>query len=406
MSTVVTKNVQVGTSGTAAQNFTVYQPVTPDGTVRIGNGNSGSVTDLVTLNSSGNLGIGTSSPSEKLTVNGNIKLGTSGTAFLYGPSTTGRSVLSNSDSTAYVTLYGSSYGSSLDSVISFVAGTSNVMTFNSSGNLGLGVTPSAWATFKAMQVGPNAAAAFVAGNGADSWFGDSAYYNAGWKYAASGVAVSAMQQASGAFKFYTAPSGTAGNAITFTQAMTLDASGNLLVGTIDTSMGGLKGLRVGSGSATGAALVIAGVGAANKGFFYSSSAGVTWETVSGALAQVVSGGTGGVSLANGATSWSAISDERLKTVLTPFENAAEKVCSLRTGTGRYLTDDETVSRSFLIAQDVQVILPEAVDVQNDEQNTLALRYTDTIPLLVAAIQEQQALITQLQADVAALKAAA
>lgn len=171
-------------------------------------------------------------------------------------------------------------------------------------------------------------------------------------------------------------------------------------------MGGLKGLRVGSGSATGAALVIAGVGAANKGFFYSSSAGVTWETVSGALAQVVSGGTGGVSLANGATSWSAISDERLKTVLTPFENAAEKVCSLRTGTGRYLTDDETVSRSFLIAQDVQVILPEAVDVQNDEQNTLALRYTDTIPLLVAAIQEQQALITQLQADVAALKAAA
>jgi len=74
MSTVVTKNIQVGTSGTAAQNFTVYQPVTPDGTVRIGNGNSGSVTDLVTLNSSGNLGIGTSSPTEKLTVAGNAML--------------------------------------------------------------------------------------------------------------------------------------------------------------------------------------------------------------------------------------------------------------------------------------------------------------------------------------------
>jgi hypothetical protein len=35
----------------------------------------------------------------------------------------------------------------------------------------------------------------------------------------------------GGFAFYTAPSGTAGNPITFTQAMTLDASGNLLVGT-------------------------------------------------------------------------------------------------------------------------------------------------------------------------------
>jgi hypothetical protein len=38
------------------------------------------------------------------------------------------------------------------------------------------------------------------------------------------------QQNDGAHKFYVAPSGTAGNAITFTQAMTLDASGNLLVG--------------------------------------------------------------------------------------------------------------------------------------------------------------------------------
>jgi hypothetical protein len=35
----------------------------------------------------------------------------------------------------------------------------------------------------------------------------------------------------GGFRWYTAPSGTAGNAITFTQAMTLDASGNLMVGT-------------------------------------------------------------------------------------------------------------------------------------------------------------------------------
>jgi len=40
-----------------------------------------------------------------------------------------------------------------------------------------------------------------------------------------------LRQDGGTFKFFTAPSGTAGNAISFTQAMTLDASGNLLVGT-------------------------------------------------------------------------------------------------------------------------------------------------------------------------------
>ena len=70
MSTVVAKNVQVGTSGTATDNFTIRQPATPDGTVRIANGNSGTTTDLVTVTSAGNVGVGTSSPGQKLDVAG------------------------------------------------------------------------------------------------------------------------------------------------------------------------------------------------------------------------------------------------------------------------------------------------------------------------------------------------
>ena len=68
MSTLVTKNIQVGADGTPANNFTIFQPVTPDGTLRIGNGNTGVTTGLVTLTSAGNFGIGTSSPSAKLDV--------------------------------------------------------------------------------------------------------------------------------------------------------------------------------------------------------------------------------------------------------------------------------------------------------------------------------------------------
>ena len=112
----------------------------------------------------------------------------------------------------------------------------------------------------------------------------------------------------------------------------------------------------------------------------------------------------GVYLGYGNTSWSSSSDERIKTAIIPFENALEKVCTLRAGTGRYLTDEETVSRSFLIAQDVQAVLPEAVNVQDDEIGTLGLQYTDVIPLLVAAIKEQQALITGQQAMLASLTA--
>ena len=58
MSTAITKNVQVGSSGTATDNFTIFQPATPDGTLRIGNGNSGITTSLLALTSAGNLGLG------------------------------------------------------------------------------------------------------------------------------------------------------------------------------------------------------------------------------------------------------------------------------------------------------------------------------------------------------------
>jgi hypothetical protein len=113
----------------------------------------------------------------------------------------------------------------------------------------------------------------------------------------------------------------------------------------------------------------------------------------------------GVYLGAGLTSWGSLSDERQKTNLQSITDASNKLNTLRTVTGRYITDEETVSRAFLIAQDVQKVLPEAVDAQEDEEGTLGLRYTDVIPLLVAAIKEQSALITQLQADVAALKGA-
>ena len=54
MSTLKTNNVQVGQSVTATNNFTLYQPSTPDGTVRLGVGNTGATTaDVASFNSSG-----------------------------------------------------------------------------------------------------------------------------------------------------------------------------------------------------------------------------------------------------------------------------------------------------------------------------------------------------------------
>ena len=53
MSTVKSKKLQVGTDATASNNFTIYQPDSPDGSVVIGQGNADSPTEVAKFNSNG-----------------------------------------------------------------------------------------------------------------------------------------------------------------------------------------------------------------------------------------------------------------------------------------------------------------------------------------------------------------
>ena len=53
MSTVKTVKYQVGTDGTSSNNFTIYQPDPPDGTMRIGVGNADNPTEIAQFTSSG-----------------------------------------------------------------------------------------------------------------------------------------------------------------------------------------------------------------------------------------------------------------------------------------------------------------------------------------------------------------
>jgi len=114
--------------------------------------------------------------------------------------------------------------------IAFAEGGAEVARFDSSGNFGLGVTPSAWvSTAKGIDIGTWSAFANL-NSGAVSVLQNSWEYSAGaFKYKNTDPA-SKYDQVSGQHRWFNAPSGTAGNAITFTQAMTLDASGNLGAG--------------------------------------------------------------------------------------------------------------------------------------------------------------------------------
>jgi hypothetical protein len=141
------------------------------------------------------------------------------------------------------------------------------------------------------------------------------------------------------------------------------------------------------------------------GFYYSRATGSTsgryWFSGAdnGNSYIVYNQNNTGVYISNGATSWTANSDERLKDIIEPITDAANKVSSMRSVIGKYKSDEEGTRRSFLIAQDVQAVLPEAISthkIQGDDTDYLGVSYTDVIPLLVAAIKELKAEIDTLK----------
>jgi hypothetical protein len=111
------------------------------------------------------------------------------------------------------------------------------MTFEAStyilnrGNLGLGVTPSAWNTaYKAFQFGTTGAIFGESGDAANYFTTNTFVDSVGFKYITSDWALGYFQENGVHSWRTTATSGTAGAAISFTQAMTLDASGRLALG--------------------------------------------------------------------------------------------------------------------------------------------------------------------------------
>ena len=169
------------------------------------------------------LGVGTSSPTVKLHASGSSTYvagieGSSTGAFLgFRASGSGGSM---ADPTVAV-------GANADNLL-FRAGGAERARINSAGNLGLGVTPNTVDLGKVLQVGALGCGIWTPGD-RNTVFTSNSYYNSGNKYATTGPA-GQYQISSGVHYWYTAPSGTAGNAISFTQAMTLDANGNLNVG--------------------------------------------------------------------------------------------------------------------------------------------------------------------------------
>jgi hypothetical protein len=347
------------------------------------------------------LGIGTSSPGTKLDVVG------AGTFRVDGSGSTTPLILRNNNtaSTQLVKLGFDSNGAIKASINAAVYG-NDYMTFNvgsdtermrldSSGNLGLGVTPSAWSG-KAIDV--SGYASFATWNNASGVVNNGFYNSSGqWIYKNT-AAASAYYQVSGQHVWQNAPSGTAGNAISFTQAMTLDASGNLLVGATSGSGARIYAIQNGTNDifqaevgTSGTTLRVVGTG---------SSVGVGYFTTSSGLA-------GQINCSGTSTTYSTSSDYRLKENIAPMTGALAKVAALKPVTYKWKADGS--DGEGFIAHELAEVCPsavvgakDAVDAEGKPQYQ-GIDTSFLVATLTAAIKEQQALIESLTARVTQLE---
>ena len=428
MSLLKANAVQLGQSLTASQNFTWYQPASPDGTVRLGNGNAGSVTDLITVGSTGNLTLvgtttnfsataaritgyfGPTLASRVVFQSSSANTNTQITTFPSGTATnSGFDCYSTNDGTnasrglIRIDTAGPDFRINSDitgtgtylPITFFTSGTER-MRLDASGNLGLGVTPSGWSQGKALFL-PSAAI------GGDATFVDytqNATLNSGWKYLANGNAVR-YEQYNGTHSWYTAGSGTAGNVISFTQAMTLDASGNLLVGDTAFSYGYNGRLFARNDvNTTPVAATINKIASGNVYGIINSFLSNGNNTSSYHFSGVTQGVNQWYLYGNGTSSFT--SDERKKKNIETTRNGyLEDLCKLRVVKYNWWTDDDGTPKELgLIAQEVEQIFPGLItnaihpDVDGE---TYKVMKGSVIPfMLLKAIQELSAEIETLK----------
>ena len=277
--------------------------------------------------------------------------------------------------------------------------TGSALTFDGT-NLGLGATPSAFTfpfTSGTLQMAGGFSMAPWSSN-AQMYISTNAYYNSGWKYNASSKQAAQYNLGDGGHAWLTSPSGTAGNAITFTTAMTLDSSGTLIIGAT-AKVSGTTYLSV-QGST------------ASSNIMEQKDTGTSYA--SGNYYQVYFNSTNGVAggvahTAATTVAFNTSSDVRLKKNIVDAPSALDKVVAAQVRSFDWKDDDRHVEYGF-IAQELFQHFPEAVGKGDDAaeiespKSTWQVEYGRLTPMLVKAIQELSTLITAQSATIQSLTA--
>ena len=298
--------------------------------------------------------------------------------------------------------------------MTFYTGGSERVRIDTSGNVGIGLTnPSAKLTVNS---GATVNNFFTSTTGTNTYTptASTSLANANWQIQAgnaSGACTGIRLSQSSNFELFLGGVQEAGGAAAFVfqgyngssyaERMRITSAGNVAIG-VATPQGKLHVVDQVDRTSTTGQFTITGNGY-QAAHWLDATAYYIGQNSNSREVRIYSGSSVsvGVRLTAGNNAWQTYSDERMKDIIEPIENAAQKVSTLRTVIGKYKTDEADTRRVFMIAQDVQAVLPEAVTT--DAEGMLGMAYDHIVPLLTAAIKEQQAIITSLTDRITALE---
>jgi hypothetical protein len=399
-------SIYLGNTTTTIGNLTLTNVIISSGTANITSNITYATANAVVFTNASS--IGTTSSTFIYDANGNLGVGTNNTGFgasgatrilnLRAGTTAGTSSLTFGDINA-VGYVESINGNGIlninaGSYVAFGTGSpTERMRIDSSGNVGIGATPSPWNVGRAIQIG-SASDASLWGFLNSAYLSSNAYYNGVWIYNATAAATQYLQQ-SGEHIWYTAPSGTAASGITFTERMRITSGGTLAVGS--TSYGGYTNAKLSvNGGTSQAAIISHAIGSGNDVISCWNAATTGDNNFISFYTEASPTARGSIfyNRAAGLTVYSTTSDQRLKENIVDASSAMSLINSVKIRSFNWIETGNKVNFG-VIAQELITVAPEAVieGHNNAEFGKNPYWQVDTstlVPAMIKAIQELKA----------------